>query len=145
MRADDLSSYPWNIRAAGLRAKENMLADLNTFLRRAIPPQTLVWTVRSPDDVEDSFPISIHSEGLESVSGFIRLGNTLPAVAEYDLITTESAVQTVEIVYPPNPKKSVFWTPFAKLGWQWDIGWLITYLLAYLPPMFILKRILKVA
>ena len=80
-----------------------------------------------------------------SAPATIRLGDSIPAIAEYDEILTDNALQKIKIAYPPNPTKSVFWTPFAPLGWAIDIGWLWTYLLAYLPPMFILKKTLTVA
>jgi pyruvate,water dikinase len=139
------NDYPWSIRAAALSARESMLADLNDYLQRGIPPQTLLWGVSAPESGEGSFAFSIQTADQPPVTGHIRIGESIPPVPEYDEILADTAVQKVQIVYPPNPQKAEFWAPLDRLGWHLDFGWLGTYLLAYLPTMFLAKRLLGVA
>jgi hypothetical protein len=37
-----------------------------------------------------------------------------------------------------------FWRPFAALGWMWDAGWLGLYLVAYVPAMFLFKKLFRI-
>jgi hypothetical protein len=50
---------------------------------------------------------------------------------------------SVKVAYKPNSSvKPTFFAPFSQ---NWDWGWLGVYLLAYLPVMFLLRAVLKIA
>lgn len=140
-----ISDYHWAVQAAALKTRDAMLTDLDDYLRYGVPAQSLVWTIRAPDKEEGNFTFSVSTADQTPINGVMRLGDSIPAVAAFDLIETDSVVQKIEVIYPPNPKKAVFWAPLARYGWPVDFGWLWTYLLAYLPPMLALKKWLNVA
>jgi hypothetical protein len=79
-------------------------------------------------------------------------------------------IRSVSVTYPPPDHKRVFWAPLDWLAlpeWNaadglsgalakpynwvranlpfWDAGWLILYLIVYLPVMFAARWVLKVA
>jgi hypothetical protein len=58
----------------------------------------------------------------------------------------QSPIRFVRLSYfdPQKEGPAKFWTPLAAVGFpDWDAGWLLTYLLAYLPAMFLLRRLLR--
>ncbi|MDD4888603.1 MAG: PEP/pyruvate-binding domain-containing protein [Phycisphaerae bacterium] len=102
-------------------------------------PRPIAWTVRS-SGAAGRFDV-IASCGGEALTASIVLGdNCAPAAAEV-AGPDGSHVRAVRIVPPPGEQKRVFWSPLAG----WDIGWLLTYLIVYLPLMFLVKWALRVA
>jgi hypothetical protein len=56
-----------------------------------------------------------------------------------------SPFKELRVVYPNSSRKPVFWQPFKGFSSGLDIGWLEIYLLTYLPVLYILQALLKVA
>jgi hypothetical protein len=58
-----------------------------------------------------------------------------------------SPIRMVKVVYvePKTQGGRAFWTPLAALGWPWDAGWLLLYIVAYLPAMLLCRWALRLA
>lgn len=86
----------------------------------------------------------------------VVLGNQYPLATTAAKGGAGSPVRELTVVYPNASRKPVFWQPFgamesdgngALIRWlaALDIGWLGIYLLTYLPVLFILQALMKVA
>ncbi len=53
-------------------------------------------------------------------------------------------LKSIKVQYPKSTEQGAFLKPFAFMNWDWDAGWLITYLAAYIPIMFFFKWLLKI-
>jgi uncharacterized membrane protein (DUF106 family) len=51
---------------------------------------------------------------------------------------------TLTCADPRSRDQRTFWRPFAWAGWHWDAGWLGLYFVAYLPVMWLSRRVLRV-
>ena len=126
--------------------EHNSPADLKAFLDAGVPPQGITWKVRSPARAAGRFAVTVAAPGAAPLSLNVVLGDGYPPSRPEARGDPSSPVRSIRIVYPPPPQNPVFWAPLATLGWSnWDAGWLITYLLAYLPAMFLLRRVMGVA
>jgi len=85
------------------------------------------------------------TEGHASVTLNVVLGNQFPPGASSATGGASSPIRELHVVYPGSSQKPVFWQPLTGLGSALDVGWLMTYLLAYLPVLFILQVLMKVA
>jgi hypothetical protein len=58
----------------------------------------------------------------------------------------QSPLPVVKVTYREQKKEGAdtFWTPFQRWGWKWDVGWLWTYIAAYVPLMFFWRWALRI-
>jgi len=152
---------PYELRAHETepRTREETLADLTEYLKGKIPPQNLVWTLRTPDDKPGRFTVALAHEGAAPLRVHIVLGDRYPPEFRADLGDGKGPVQVlrpadgaspirmVKVVYvePKTQGGRAFWTPLAALGWPWDAGWLLLYIVVYLPAMLLCRRALRLA
>jgi pyruvate,water dikinase len=148
---------PWNLRAAAEATKTAMLDDLAAFLRNPMPARPITWSLELPDGHPGRYRVSLSTEGEEPVEIHLVAGNGVPPenkqdlgdgrgpVQFLDLGTSSSGIQSVRVTYREQLVKGgkIFWKPVEFLVRPWLPAWLIVYLLAYLPPMFLLRRILQ--
>ena len=119
---------------------------LEAYLRAGVPPQNLMWKVWPPPNAAGTFAVTVAAGGAAPVSLNVVLGDRDPPAPSQARGGASSPVRSVRIVYPPPQQRRIFWAPLAFLGKsQWDAGWLLTYLIAYLPVMYVLRWLLKVA
>ncbi len=157
-KTSDLSDLPWEVQEAGRWISRNLLADLSDYLSRDLPPQTLAWTLYTPGDQPGRFPVTLSAERATPIQVQLVLGDTFPPERKEDLGDGKGPVQVVrpadrgapiklvKLTYfePKKPGRPIFWAPLARLGWTaWDAGWLLTYLLAYLPVMIVVRWLLR--
>ena len=75
------------------------------------------------------------------------LGDACPP-EEMTTAPSTGPIKSLKVEYAPPTRKQIFWSPFFFMGKHrlayFDIGWLGVYLLAYLPVMFVSKRVLRV-
>jgi len=158
-QASDLSAKPWEVERVATLTREETPADLAEFLRGEIPPQNLVWTLRTPDDKPGRFAVALAPEGAAPLRVHVVLGDRYPPEFREDLQDGKGPVQVmrptdgaspirmVKVVYvePKTQGGRAFWTPLAALGWPWDAGWLLLYIVAYLPAMLLCRWTLRLA
>ena len=154
---------PWELREAARVTRDHTLASLDAFLKQPIPAQTIAWTVQSPKNQPGRFPIRLCADGATPVSTFIVLGNRQGPEPKVDfqngkglvqgMILTDLAqpIQNIKVLYASlrTRDKDLFWKPadhiHVLLGSPiWLTPWLIVYLLAYIPAMFLAKWLLRV-
>ncbi|MEI7834760.1 MAG: hypothetical protein WCJ56_16360, partial [bacterium] len=143
----DMSNLPWDVQAAAKKAHAEMLADLQGYLKAGVTPQTISWRIRPLDkNTAGKFDLAVTTKDKTPVKLSAVLGDKYsPALAE---ITggASSPVKSVKIVYDKAKTKQLFWTPFARFNKpDYDPGWLWIYLLAYIPPMVLLRMLLRLA
>ncbi|MBA3936021.1 MAG: hypothetical protein H0X38_01035 [Planctomycetes bacterium] len=151
----------WDVRAAAASARAATLADLDAYLAGPINAQLLVWRLTTPA-VPGHHHLRLSCAG-ESVEVTLALGDTVPGepltfipdgkfqgwhqlirpasgpIHEVLVVTSDPA-QTTASAAPPT-----FLQPLRALGWHWDMGWILFYLVTYLPAMFIARWLLRVA
>ena len=121
-------------------------AGLVAYLDRGVPPQGITWHVRTPRDADGCFPVTIAAGDTPPVTINIVVGDSCPPGPRQAAGNPASPIRSASVVYPPPEQKRIFWAPLAALGNdRWDAGWLLTYLAAYLPVMFALRWVLKIA
>ncbi len=147
---------PWELQVAPDVARLQTVANLKNYLDAGLPAQGMTWTIRPPAGAAGRFPVSVVAEGHSPVSIDVVLGNQDPPGALSTAGAEGAPVKELRVVYPHASQKPVFWQPFASLGSQGDsgpvswlasveVGWLMVYLLTYLPVLFVLQALLKVA
>ena len=135
------SSGPWELQVAPDLAKVQTINNLKNYLDAGLPPQGITWTIRPAQGASGRFPVSVAAEGRPPVRLTVSLGNQYPPGELVAVGGADTPVKEVRAVYPNSAQKPVFWRPFGTV----DIGWLWVYLLTYLPVLFILQALLKVA
>ena len=144
--AADASDELWADVVDSDRPRAELRADLKKQIGAGLPPQNIWWRIKTPPGAEGSFPVTISTPGATPLKLEIVLGNRCPPASEEVLADTASPIRSAMVDYPPPKARRIFWTPLAMFGNnQWDAGWLLTYLLAYLPVMFFLRWILRIA
>lgn len=138
---DSAQPLPWQIVAAGDAARQSMTDSLDRYLASPIPPQTLAWTLKAPAE-PGVYVLKLNSAD-QTIPIRVAVGQR--SVPQPTLFQGEPArIQSVEVVYPPKlPKDLQFFQPLKWVGSTWNFGWLSVYLLAYIPMMFLLKRLLR--
>jgi hypothetical protein len=147
---------PWELQVAPDIARIQTANDLKSYLDAGLPPQGMTWTIRTPAGASRRFPVSVVTEGHPPVGLNVVLGSQYPPGTLTVDGGADSPFKELRVVYPNSSKKPVFWQPFAALASYRDtalvhslaavaIGWLWLYLLTYLPLVFILRTLLKVA
>ncbi|QOV91654.1 PEP/pyruvate-binding domain-containing protein [Humisphaera borealis] len=128
-------------------------AALRQFLGSGpLAPRPLRWTVHTPTE-PGRWPIAVQGPDGAVVTLKAVVGDTRPpepSEVQGDAGTSLTHVRLIYESRPPGkfwrPLSGVIWQPLVQRGWnQWDAGWLWTYLLAYLPAMFISRRALGIA
>jgi len=149
---------PWALQAAAERTREEMLTDLAGFLGRPMPARDVSWTLQTPENLSEAFPLRLDTEGWPPVSTDVVLGERVAPEPKEDLgdgkglvqvvrpADTEHPVELIKIAYREQLVKgsNVFWQPIEWMVASWMPGWLIVYLLVYIPAMFLLKWSLRV-
>ena len=149
---------PWELRAAARHTREEMLADLGGFLGRPMPARDVSWTLTTPLDRGGRFRVQVETEGWPPVRSTVVLGRRVAPEPKEDLgdgkgpaqIARPNAedhpIEWIKIAYRQHLVKgaNVFWQPVEWMVKPWLPGWLIVYLLVYLPAMFALKWVLRV-
>ncbi|MCX6996964.1 MAG: PEP-utilizing enzyme [Kiritimatiellaeota bacterium] len=149
---------PWELRAAAQRTREEMLADLKGFLGRPMPARDVSWTLQAPEGRDGTFPLHVATAGWPPVQSAVVLGRRVAPEPKEDLGDGKGPVQLarppaaghpvewVKVAYRGRVVQgaNVFWPPVEWLVRSWLPGWLIVYLLVYLPAMFALKWLLRV-
>ena len=149
---------PWELQAAARQIREEMLADLKGFLSRPMPGRALSWTLETPEGQAGRFPLQIKTEGWSPVETAVVLGKGVAPEAKEDMADGKGPVQIARPDEEDHPVEwikvgyrgqlvkgaNVFWEPVEWLVKPWLPGWLIVYLLVYLPAMFLLKWLLRV-
>ncbi|MCC5843459.1 MAG: hypothetical protein JJU05_04330 [Verrucomicrobia bacterium] len=155
----DLSQYhSWEAQAAALRAREEMLSDLRRYLDGKIPPQTLAWVVRPPSDAVGRFPIRVVTEDDSELGSVMVLGTraapepreiTDPSRPPMQVVAGagDQPLRELRISYAQTHERDglVFWKPVERFVRPPLLsGWLLVYLLAYVPGMYLMRFILRV-
>jgi hypothetical protein len=144
--SSNVSGFPWEVQEAARRIRSETLADLAAYLKAGVPPQYLGWRVRAREGAAGKFPISLETPGHAPMVMQVVLGDKSPP-APRDLVNRDfkSPVRTIAVVHAKPSRRRVFWAPLAIWGRpDWDSGWLLVYLLGYIPPMVVLRRVLRI-
>ena len=150
---------PWELQAAAEHTREEMLADLSRFLGRPMPPRDVSWELQTLEGQAGKFSLHVETEGWPPVTSAVALGNRVAPEPKEDLRDGKGPVQVarpqdaghpvewVKVAYRQRVVKgsNVFCKPVEWMVKPWLPGWLIVYLLVYLPTMFALKLLLRVA
>jgi len=149
---------PWELRAAAEHTRREMLGDLGRFLDGPMPSRDVSWTLHTSKDKDGRFLLSVETEGFPPIHTAVVLGSCVAPEVKEDLgdgkgpvqvvrPTTENhPIELVKVAYREQLVKdgNVFWPPVEWMVTSWLPGWLIVYLLAYLPIMIILKFVFRV-
>ncbi len=147
---------PWELQVAPDVARMQTASNLKSYLDAGLPPQGMTWTLRPAAGTAGRFPVSVVTDGHPPVGINVVLGNQYPPAPLAAAGGAGSPLKEVRVVYPGSATKPVFWQPLAALGTdsevalvRWlasmDIGWLWLYLIVYMPVLFGLQILLKVA
>ena len=125
---------------------------LEAFMSGGVKPAPLNWSIRTPATA-GAFPIAVRGPDGAAVTLTAVLGDAAPPEPKIVQGDPGTSLSEVQIVYTGVPA-SGFWKPFAGVtsksfvdrGWnQWEVGWLVVYLIAYLPAMFLARKMLRLA
>jgi pyruvate,water dikinase len=149
------TNLSWELQAVPNLGREQAAKDLQNYLAVGVPPQGITWMIRPPAGATGRFAVKVLVDGHTPVSVNIVLGGDFPPGTLKATGGPDSPVKELRVVYPPAGKKQVFWqplvglaghkVPFAETLAVMDVGWLLLYILAYLPALFLSKAVLKVA
>jgi pyruvate,water dikinase len=127
------------------RVREETLADLRAYLARGVPPQKLAWRIHSQGKASGRFPVTLSTDRGASLTAYVVLGDQFPPGQAEAFAAGASPLISTKVVYPPPEQPRYFWRPLAGVGLpHWEAGWLLTYLVVYLPVMFGLRWMLGV-
>ena len=147
---------PWELQIAPDVARSQTADDLKNYLAAGLPPQGIAWTLRPSENATGRFQMSVAADGHRPVVVSVVLGSRFPPAAVSASGDPDSPIKELRVVYPGAAQKPVFWQPLAGLAAHqnlpfaaWlavlDTGWLWLYILTYLPLLFILRSLMKVA
>ncbi len=143
-----------------------LVEDLQEYLDRRLPPREITWTLRTPPE-PDRYPIAlVAGDGTRPVRTSLVLGDRFPPEPKTDLgdgrgplqtVRTQAGtpIQRVTVTYqfPRTRGNSVFFAPLKSIplqvlddrGWSnWDAGWLLTYIAAYLAVLLPMRWLLRI-
>ncbi len=138
------AAAPWEISLAPDSARNLTAADLQSYLERGIPPQSLTWLIRPPENFDGKFSVTVHA-GDAALTANVVLGDAAPPAPRL-LTAANSPLKSIQVIYRGAKILSPFWQPFhagSLAGLR--IGWVWLYILAYLPVLFLARVILKIA
>ena len=145
--AGGFSDLPIELRPEEELTPDQLRADLADYLRTAMPPQNLSWTVYTPQGRPGRFSLKLATAHTEPISFHLVLGDSYPPEPKQISFDADSPIRSVQMIYHEQKTQAgpVFFAPFKTLGWpNWDAGWLLTYIAVYLPVMFLLRRLLRI-
>ncbi|MDB5301930.1 MAG: pyruvate phosphate dikinase PEP/pyruvate-binding protein, partial [Phycisphaerales bacterium] len=147
----------WELKLAPDYGRLTAAADLKAYLDAGVPPQPVSWNVISRKKQRGRYFLSVSAEKGPPVALNAVLGDKFPPspkVAE----GWKSPIREMKVVYLAGNEhvEPVFLKPFARLDkWEhfrlahrlaeWDIGWLLLYIAAYLPVLFLFRAALRIA
>ncbi|MCC5846897.1 MAG: hypothetical protein JJU29_02300 [Verrucomicrobia bacterium] len=157
-RSDFSHLSTWEEQAAAMQAREAMLADLRGFLDRGLSPMEMAWIVYPPEEVEGRFPIRLRTATGEELASAVVLGPASPPEPREILDPSRPPMQVISgkgetpliemrVGYARSLERGgdVFWQPVERFTFPPLLsGWLVVYILAYLPSMYISRWILRV-
>jgi len=155
--SDPMPNLSWELRAAGSKARDELLADLNAYLAGKIPARDVAWTLHTPPQ-SGRYAITVASENSSALTTHAILGDAFAPEPRTDLgdgkgpaqvvqaADANSPVQRMRIAYKEQKTQGdgTFFQPFAFVGWHWDAGWLWTYIGVYLPVMLLFRWLLRI-
>jgi pyruvate,water dikinase len=148
LKPSDLSNQPWEVREAAERARREKFADLEAYLAAGVPPIPIAWTILTPPNISETWPVTVTNRGAR-LTLHVTLGDRHPSSPAEIQNDPGHAITSLKAVYASPPRPPTFFAPFGFLGRSrlayWDAGWLGVYLLAYIPVMFALRWILRIA
>ncbi len=121
------------------------VASLEALLASGVPPVGASWKIDVPEGAAGRFPVSLSAPGEQPLTIDIVLGDVCPPGPVEMLGNPGWPLMSLRVVYPPPEEKPVFWKPIEPVVLGWLPGWLWVYLLAYVPPMFLLRWLLGLA
>jgi len=142
---EDFSDLPALVEEKATEDPDGTLRELEDYLARGVPPVAVAWTVRVPDETEGRFTVEVVTEHGSALEADIVLGDSHPPSESEVFPTDPEGLLSARIAYPPRERPATLWAPLAPFGRpDWDAGWLIIYLLAYLPAMFLCRWLLRI-
>jgi hypothetical protein len=152
--------------ASESRIPPAMIADLEEYLEGRISPRELTWSIHTPRQ-SGRYPLAVVAGDQATVRTSLVLGDRFPPEPKQDLgdgrgplqvvhaRQADSPVQRITVAYqsPRTLGDRVFFAPLAKVpfptlqerAWtQWDMGWLLTYIAAYLLALLPLRWLLRI-
>jgi rifampicin phosphotransferase len=149
---------PWELRAAARQTRDAMLADLTEYLGHPMPARDVAWTLLTSEGRAGRFPLRVGVEGWSPVESAVVLGSKVAPEPKEDLGDGKGPAQVarpneenhpiawIKVAYRQRLVKGedAFWKPVEWFVRPWLPGWLIVYLLVYLPTLFVLKWLLRV-
>lgn len=147
MEEPDLARWPAQAREAAKQAElspQEARDSLAAYLAAGVRPQVLTWTLRPEAHLQGRFGVKASAAGAAPLTVDVVLGDLHPPQRTLTKGEGASPLRSLAVNYGDRGRGRIFWAPFRPLGWtDWDAGWLLTYLLAYLPMMFALKLLLR--
>ncbi len=148
---------PWSARAAAEWASRLMLADLAAYLQQPMPPRIVGWQLRTPAEPPSArYPITVNGGEYQLTTHAVvgdaaapepREALPLPEGLKQIVRSGESGapIHWVKASYtdPRTPAEKIFWPPLNWATANW--AWLILYIAAYVPAMFLARAVLRVA
>ena len=142
-----------------------MIADLKAYLADTIPPQQLTWTIHTPAEA-GRYPIAFSAGGEAPVHTSLVVGELFPPEPKEDLGDGRGPLQvvqapdgspiervTVTYQFPRTLGDREFFAPLRAIptqwlpsqSWrQWDVGWLLTYIVVYLLVLLPTRWLLQI-
>ena len=120
----------------------------------------LAWRIATPETPGRSSVALRSADGTELARIPLMLGEEFPP-PQVELIErpaqpakllpvihpASGPIQRVVVLYQEHQataKPPPFVRPFAWVGWDWDMGWIMLYIVVYVPAMLLVKRLLRV-
>ena len=133
---------PWQDVVDSDQSREELCADLKDYLDAAPAEQGMMWEIRTPLEESGRFDVTVAAGDVAPMKLSIVTGDLYPPSPSQIDGDSDSPIRSVRIVYPAPEQKRVFWAPGGP--GRAGVGWLVVYLLAYLPTMFGIRWMLKV-
>ncbi|MDB5291024.1 MAG: hypothetical protein JWL69_2265 [Phycisphaerales bacterium] len=161
----DQPGESWEMNLAPDYGRALAAADLQAYLDNGVPPQAVSWSIFPPAGQRGRFPITASAAKGPPVALTAVLGDKFPPSPKVAEGGKKSPIRDVTVSYsaPSMAPEPVFLRPLAQLHkldhskvperiakiarWlaDWDIGWLLLYIAAYLPVLFLFRAVLRVA
>ncbi|MCW2890438.1 MAG: hypothetical protein JWL58_7300, partial [Streptosporangiaceae bacterium] len=148
----------WELKLAPDYGRLMAAADLKAYLDAGVPPQPVSWNLISRKKQRGRYPLAVSGETGPPVALSAVLGDKFPPSPKAVEGARKSPIREMKVVYLPGNEhvEPVFLRPFARLDkWEhlrlahrlaeWDIGWLLLYIAAYLPVLFLFRAALRIA
>jgi pyruvate,water dikinase len=132
---------PWELKLAPDLGRQQMADDLKAYLDAGIPPQGMTWLIRPARDAQGRFPIAVRTVGHAPVTIDVVLGDKYPPSMIRAAGLAGSPIVELRASYPRPKTETHFFRPFGSF----EVGWVWTYVIAYLCALLPLRAALKVA